>query len=145
MAFLKRLLFYILGIGLGTLIVLAFFGERDFDYAYGPNARVRKTFRTKAVDSTQMNWPELNLAKDSVYFHAVVDGRVKFGESEPRKEPCGSYTLYFSWEAQSYRMKVEDEMDALFTQLQSKIEQVNSYSANEKTSLRQPREIINPK
>jgi hypothetical protein len=38
MAFLKRLLFYILGIGLGTLIVLAFFGERDFDYAYGPNA-----------------------------------------------------------------------------------------------------------
>ena len=47
MAFLKRLLFYILGIGLGTLIVLAFFGERDFDYAYGPNASVRKTFRTK--------------------------------------------------------------------------------------------------
>ena len=73
MAFLKRLLFYILGIGLGTLIVLAFFGERDFYYAYGPNARVRKTFRTKSVDSTQMNWPDLNLAQDSAYFHAVVE------------------------------------------------------------------------
>ena len=47
-------------------------------------------------------------------------------------------------EAQSYRMKVEDEMDSLFTQLQSKIEQVNSYIANEKNSLRQPREINKP-
>ena len=40
MAFLRRLLFYILGIGLGILIVLALFGDRDFDYAYGPQARV---------------------------------------------------------------------------------------------------------
>ena len=113
MAFLKRLLFYILGIGLGTLIVLAFFGERDFDYAYGPNARVRKTFRTKSVDSTQMNWPDLNLAKDSAYFHAVVEGRVNFGESEPRKEPCGSYTLYFSWEDNPYKMVLENCTDTV--------------------------------
>ena len=113
MAFLKRLLFYILGIGLGTLIVLAFFGERDFDYAYGPNARVRKTFRTKSVDSTQMNWPDLNLAKDSAYFHAVVKGRVNFGESEPRKEPCGSYTLYFSCEDNPYKMVLENCTDTV--------------------------------
>lgn len=113
MAFLRRLLFYILGIGLGTLIVLAFFGERDFDYAYGPNARVRKTFRTKSVDSTQMNWPDLNLAKDSAYFHAVVEGRVNFGESEPRKEPCGSYTLYFSWEDNPYKMVLENCPDTV--------------------------------
>ena len=98
---------------MGTLIVLAFFGERDFDYAYGPNARVRKTFRTKSVDSTQMNWPDLNLAKDSAYFHAVVEGRVNFGESEPRKEPCGSYTLYFSWEDNPYKMVLENCPDTV--------------------------------
>ena len=113
MAFLKRLLFYILGIGLGTLIVLAFFGDRDFDYAYGPDARVRKTFRTKIVDSTQMNWPDLNLAKDSAYYHAVVEGSVKFGASEPRKEPCGSYTLDFSWQAYPYRMVLENCPDTV--------------------------------
>ena len=39
MAFLRRLLFYAIGIGLGILIVLAFFGDRDFDYAHGPQAR----------------------------------------------------------------------------------------------------------
>ena len=98
---------------MGTLIVLAFFGDRDFDYAYGPNARVRKTFRTKIVDSTQLLWPDLNLAKDSVYYHAVVEGSVKFGESEPRKEPCGIYTLDFSWQAYPYRMVLENCPDTV--------------------------------
>ena len=47
-------------------------------------------------------------------------------------------------ESQAYRMKIEDEMDSLFSELQTKLEQINSYIANEKNSLRKPREIINP-
>ena len=47
-------------------------------------------------------------------------------------------------ESQAYRMKIEDEMDSLFSELQTKLEQLNSYIANEKNSLRKPREIINP-
>ena len=47
-------------------------------------------------------------------------------------------------EAQAYRMKIEDEMDSLFTDLQSKLEQLNAYVANEKSLLRKPREIIDP-
>ena len=47
-------------------------------------------------------------------------------------------------ESQAYRLKIEDEMDTLFTALQSKLEQLNSYIENEKNSLRKPREIINP-
>ena len=95
MAFLRRLLFYAIGIGLGILIVLAFFGDRDFDYAYGPQARVKKNFRTKVVDSTTLVQPLLDLSKDSLYYRAVVDGRVAFGASAPRKEPCGEYLLDF--------------------------------------------------
>ena len=41
-------------------------------------------------------------------------------------------------------MKIEDEMDTLFSELQSKLDQLNSYISNEKNSLRKPREIINP-
>ena len=88
MAFLRRLLFYILGIGLGILIVLALFGDRDFDYAYGPQARVKKLFRTKIIDSTSLNHVVLDLSADSIYYHAVTKGRVDFSESETRKEPC---------------------------------------------------------
>ena len=94
MAFLRRLLFYAIGIGLGILIVLAFFGDRDFDYAHGPQARVKKNFRTKVVDSTTLVQPLLDLSKDSLYYRAVVDGRVAFGASEPQVK---SLVVNISW------------------------------------------------
>jgi len=47
-------------------------------------------------------------------------------------------------ESQAYRIKIEDEMDTLFTELQTKIEQLNLYITNEKNSLRKPRETIEP-
>lgn len=108
MAFLRRLLFYAIGIGLGILIVLAFFGDRDFDYAYGPQARVKKNFRTKPVDSTSLVQPLLDMSQDSIYFNAVAKGRVAFGSSEPRKEPCGEYLLRFSHDSYAYKMVLEN-------------------------------------
>ncbi len=47
-------------------------------------------------------------------------------------------------ESQAYRIKIEDEMDTLFTELQTKIEQLNLYITNEKNSLRKHLEIIEP-
>ena len=108
MALLRRLLFYAIGIGLGVLIVLAFFGDRDFDYAYGPQARVKKNFRIKPVDSTSLVQPLLDMSKDSIYFQAVVNGRVAFGSSDPRKEPCGEYLLRFSHASYAYKMVLEN-------------------------------------
>lgn len=108
MAFLRRLLFYIIGIGLGVALVKVFFGERDLDYAYGPQARVKKIFRTKVIDSTSLAHPELDLSQDSLYYHAVVDGKIKFGESDPRKEPCGEYALYYSYESDPYKILLEN-------------------------------------
>jgi hypothetical protein len=108
MAFLRRLLFYAIGIGLGILIVLAFFGERDFDYAYGPQARVKKNFRTKPVDSTTLATPLLDLSQDSIYYQAVVNGRVDFGSSNPRKEPYGEFLVRFSHASYAYEMLLEN-------------------------------------
>ncbi len=108
MAFLRRLLFYIIGIGLGVALVKVFFGERDLDYAYGPQARVKKIFRIKVIDSTSLVHPELDLSKDSLYYHAVVDGKIKFGESDPRKEPCGVYALLYKHESYPYLIRLEN-------------------------------------
>ena len=83
MAFLRRLLFYIIGIGLGVLLVFAFFGDRDFDYAYGPQARVKKNFRTKVVDSTTLIQPLLDMSVDSIYFNALANGEIHLSSSEP--------------------------------------------------------------
>jgi hypothetical protein len=112
-AFLRRLLFYIIGIGLGALLVTAFFGDRDFDYAYGPQARVKKIFRTKAIDSTSLVQPVLDLSQDSIYFHAVTKGKVDFGASEPRHEPCGHYALEFEWDDKKYQLQLENCADTV--------------------------------
>ncbi|HCP41297.1 MAG TPA: hypothetical protein DIT65_05840 [Cryomorphaceae bacterium] len=108
MAFLRRLLFYAIGIGLGILIVLAFFGDRDFDYAYGPQERVKKNFRKKAVDSTTLVQPLIDLSRDSLYYRAVAEGRVAFGASDPRKEPCGEYVIRFSHRSYAYKMVLQN-------------------------------------
>ena len=113
MAFLRRLLFYIIGIGLGVLIVTAFFGERDFDYAYGPEARVKKLFRTKAIDSTTLVHEALDLSKDSLYYQAVVIGDVLFSQSDTRKEPCGEYVLAAELEQVDYEILIENCADTV--------------------------------
>jgi hypothetical protein len=108
MAFLRRLLFYIIGIGLGVLLVFAFFGDRDFDYAYGPQARVKKNFRTKVVDSTTLVQPLLDMSVDSIYFNALANGEIYLSSSEPRKEPCGEYLYKFSHQNDVYKMVLEN-------------------------------------
>lgn len=113
MAFLRRLLFYIIGIGLGTLIVMAFFGDRDFDYAYGPQARVKKLFRTKAIDSTTLVHEALDLSADSTYFFAVKEGKVRFGKSDTRKEPCGEYLLETEVNGNNYELVIENCKDTV--------------------------------
>lgn len=113
MAFLRRLLFYILGIGLGTLIVIGLFGDRDFDYAYGPQARVKKLFRTKIIDSISLNHVVLDLSADSIYYHAVTKGKVDFSQSDTRKEPCGAYSLTFEYQETDYRMTIENCPDTV--------------------------------
>ena len=113
MAFLRRLLFYIIGIGLGVLIVFAFFGDRDLDYAYGPQARVKKLFRTKAVDSTTLVHEVLDLSQDSLYYRAVREGKVRFGKSDTRKEPCGEDILFVSFESYPYELTLENCKDTV--------------------------------
>jgi hypothetical protein len=108
MAFLRRLLFYVIGIGLGVLLVYAFFGDRDFDYAYGPKARVKKNFRTKVVDSTTLVHPLLDMSLDSIYYQAVANGEIHLGGSSPRNEPCGEYLYTFSHKSYAYKMVLEN-------------------------------------
>lgn len=108
MPFLRRFLFYIIGIGLGVSLVFVFFGDRNFDYAYGPKARVKKNFRTKFVDSTTLMHPLLDMRLDSIYYHAVANGEIHLGASAPRKEPCGEYLYTFLHKGYTYKMILEN-------------------------------------
>ena len=113
MAFLRRLLFYIIGIGLGVALVTVFFGDRDYDFAYFPEARVKKKLRTTSLDSASLVQPLLDLSKDSLYYRAIVDGEIDLGKSDQRKKPCGEYALFYSHESYPYLIHIENCEDTV--------------------------------
>tara|TARA_A100000164_G_C21629705_1_gene640600 strand:- start:350 stop:730 length:381 start_codon:yes stop_codon:yes gene_type:complete len=46
----RRFLFYLVGVGFGILVSLFFFGDRDIDFSYLPNARAVKHLRSQKFD-----------------------------------------------------------------------------------------------
>jgi hypothetical protein len=92
----RRFRYYLIGVVLGSLVVYAMFGTRsDIGCDYLPNARVLKNLRSKTHEFTAKAQCEITcLELDSLDIAMMfAAGAVKFSESEPRKEPCGEYTL----------------------------------------------------
>jgi hypothetical protein len=111
MAFLRRLLFYLMGVGLGIALYYMIWGDRDFDFAYFPSARVKKVFRTKTLDSNSLVHNALDLSKDSLYYKAIVDGALDF--TDPRKKPCGEYEIAFEHELHTYEILLQNCKDTV--------------------------------
>jgi len=44
---LRRIFLYLIGVGLGVVASMFFFGDRDLDFSYLPNARTLKHLRTQ--------------------------------------------------------------------------------------------------
>lgn len=93
--FLGRLKYYLIGVGLGVIIVYFMFGNRDFQCSYMPNARVLKDIRSKQFFYSDLATCQKDcLGLDSLDIRQLlVAGAIEFSESEPRKEPCGEYEL----------------------------------------------------
>ena len=111
MAFLRRLLFYLIGVGLGIALWYMFFGGRDFDFCYSPSCRTKKIFRTKTLDSNSLVHDALDLSKDSLYYKAIVDGTLDF--TDPRKKPCGEYEIAFEHQRHAYEILLQNCKDTV--------------------------------
>ena len=86
MAFVKRLFWYLIGLGIGS-IFLWFIVDKKTDgkgvnFCYLPNCRVVKDLRTANVIKGQ---DSLKIAK------LLEDASIDFKRSKPRKEPCKEY------------------------------------------------------
>ncbi len=98
MKILYRLGFYLGGFSIG-LILLAFFikgsGVELPSCDYLPNARLLKTIRNNGYSLSTNAEKQLNeLALDTTDLNIVFqEGEVDFSNSEPRKDPCGYYTI----------------------------------------------------
>ncbi|MAY84703.1 MAG: hypothetical protein CMP59_11265 [Flavobacteriales bacterium] len=103
MTFWRRFRLYLLGVGLGLLLVFIFFGQRDWT-SWTPEGRVMM-----AIDSSAQSYSERAICQlkclevdSSMLFSIQESASVDFSESSPRKKPCPVYRLRSEYEEEQY-------------------------------------------
>lgn len=105
MTFGRRLRTYLVGFGLGLLMVYVFFGDRDLS-SWTPEGRV-----LIAIDSSTMIISERAkcqmkclILSDSSIYKIQEEAEVNFSESSTRKEPCPVYNIESIWKEGNYKL-----------------------------------------
>ena len=95
MQFLKRFGYYLIGVSLGSIIVLFVWKGKDVAFPYGPNARTLRSIQKKQLQYSRTAKEIMMKASiDTSYVQALlVTGDVKFGKSKPRLKPCAEYFI----------------------------------------------------
>lgn len=94
--FLRRLLFYVIGLGIGSLAVWFFMMKDRTDLpAVWPGKVVKQNIRNSvlSVDTSAQCMYDCYHLNDSLVKAFVSGGKVRFGISEPRKEPWPEYVI----------------------------------------------------
>ena len=94
MVFVKRLKYYLIGVGIGTLMVILMLGTRDdIQCSYFPNARVIKNISTKKIEFTEKAQCQFNCMgyTDVTIDNLLKAGDVDFGKSETKNDSCNVY------------------------------------------------------
>ena len=96
MALLKRIIWYLFGVGLGLVLVIFILkqknGGKGVEYCYLPNCRVLKELRSKPLELSV----SLQNKDTSGIAQALLKGDVQFRRSDVHKEPCGEYWILWN-------------------------------------------------
>ncbi|RSC93005.1 DUF4258 domain-containing protein [Tenacibaculum singaporense] len=95
MQWLKRVGYYLVGIALGSLVVLFIWKGKDVSFDYGMDARTLKTIRIKKRLFSDNAQQILATSKiDTTTISTILNnGDVDFGKSKPRLKPCAEYFI----------------------------------------------------
>ncbi len=95
MKLLKRIGFYLIGVSLGSIIVLFIWKGKDVSFPYGPDARTLSSIRKKQiVYSESAKATMIQFQIDSTAINAILlTGDVDFGKSKARLKPCAEYYI----------------------------------------------------
>ncbi len=111
---LRRIFLYLVGVGLGIVASIMFFGDRDIDFSYFPNARTVKHLRAQSFDISekamcQLTCLGLNASSlEKVFKDGDLD--VDFGASDV-DGMCRTYRIEV--ENHSYVSFMLDDCDSL--------------------------------
>ena len=106
MTLIGRIGLYMIGLAIGILLVLFFFGDRKIPFYYLPEARVKRNINKKILIYTPYFKNQMDILKlDSSQVQAILkDGDILFSKSQPRKKPCGIY----NFEKDSLKLIIEN-------------------------------------
>ena len=95
MQWLKRVGYYLIGIALGSLVVLFIWKGKDVSFDYGMDARTLKIIRIKKRLFSDNAQQILATSKiDTATISTILNhGDVDFGKSKPRLKPCAEYFI----------------------------------------------------
>lgn len=109
MTFLKRFGYYLIGLSLGSLLVLFIWKGKDVAFPYGPDARTLSSIRKKQIEySDNAKKAMLETKVDSMAIWAILNtGDVNFGKSQPRQKPCAEYHITGSYNETNIGLYIE--------------------------------------
>ena len=95
MQLLRRVGYYIFGVGLGSIAVMYFWKQKDVTFDYGMDARTLKTIRIKKrIFSEEAKQTMLAYKIDTAQISTILKyGDVDFSKSKARQKPCGEYYI----------------------------------------------------
>ena len=111
MAFLRRLKFYLIGVGMGLLFVYFLFGNRtDIKCSYFPNARVLKNISEKELVLSELAACQFQcLNNDSAAINNLLyAGKVDFKKSDTKKTSCKTYFVSSQLNDKKYSALIEN-------------------------------------
>jgi len=113
-SFIKRLFYYLGGVGLGIIILMFFLSGKKTSCDYGPNARTLKFLKSKPLQKSKDAEMDITLHNiDSLDIKAALDvGEINFSSSEISNDLTNIYALEINLENKGsfeFRFKIKKD------------------------------------
>ena len=119
MNFVKRLIYYLSGVGIGIVLLVFFLSGKKTSCDYGPNARTLKFLKNKPIQQNNSIKDLAFYQLDSIDIAQVLDeGEVNFRNSEISKELPNIYSVERMIENKGYfefRFRVDQNSTRLIS------------------------------
>lgn len=114
MSFIKRLFYYLGGVGLGIIILMFFLSGKKTSCDYGPNARTLKFLKSKPLQkSKDLEIELMRYNIDSLDLQSTLDsGEVNFSSSETSNDSSKIYAIEINLEEKGsfeFRYKIKKD------------------------------------
>ena len=115
---LRRFFLYLIGVGFGIIVSILFFGDRDIEFSYLPNARTLKHLRGQVFQFSEKALCQLNCINmtessfEQIFYDTDLD--VDFVESDVGGE-CRTYLIEVA--GQKFSKFNIDDCDSISTLL----------------------------